>query len=198
MVVVRAPGNSTGDLRDQARGVDVAARAAVAGGAPSVDVVGFSAGGVVARIWVSELGGDELARRVVTLGSPHHGTESAQVAAALAPNACPEACRQLVPDGELLGDLDESPPGPLWTSVWTSHDEVVTPPDPAFLEGAVNIELQAVCADARLTHGQLPTDALVVAVIERAFAVEPLLEAPGSEDCTDLRGGRGLSRSPDS
>ena len=190
-VVVQAPGNGTGDLREQARGLDVAARAAVAGGAPSVDVVGYSAGGVVARIWVSEMGGDTLARRVVTLGSPHHGSESAQVAAALAPSACPMACRQLVPDGELLGALDESPPGPLWTSVWTTQDEVVTPPDSAVLEGAVNIELQAVCADALVSHGQLPTDPLVAAVVERAIAVEPLREAPSSEDCTDLRGGVG-------
>ena len=160
-VVVPSPGDGTGDLREQARGVDAAARAAVAAGSPSVDVVGYSAGGVVARIWVAELGGDEIARRVVTLGSPHHGTDSARLAAVLAPGACPPACRQLVPDGELLGDLEETPDGPVWTSIWTDQDEVVTPPDSAVLPGAVDVRLQSVCADSVVAHGGLPDDPLV-------------------------------------
>lgn len=188
-VVVASPGNGTGDLREHARALDVAAQAAVAGGAPSVDVVGFSAGGVVARVWVAELGGGSSARRVVTLGSPHHGTDLAGTAAALAPGSCPMACRQLVPDGELLGDLDETPDGPLWTSLWTAQDEVVTPPDSAELAGAVNVELQMVCADAQVTHGQLPTDPLAVAVVLQALGVPPLLEAPGPADCAGLRAG---------
>ncbi len=187
-VVVPSPGDGTGDLREHARVLDTAARAAVAGGAPSVDVVGYSAGGVVARIWVGELRGGEIARRVVTLGSPHHGTDTARLAAALAPGACPVACRQLVPEGELLADLDETPDGPLWTSVWSNQDEVVTPPDSAVLSGAVDVEIQAVCADASVAHGGLPTDPLVVAVLERAIGVAPLLESPGPADCAALRG----------
>ncbi len=189
--VVPAPGDGTGDLREQARGLDRVAREALASGAPSVDVVGYSAGGVVARIWVAELGGDAYARRVVTLGSPHHGTESALAVAELLPGACPEACRQLVPDGPLLADLPESPPGPLWTSVWTEDDQVVTPPDSAVMAGAVNVDLQAVCADARVDHGQLPTDPLVVGVVRLALSVEPLRSAPGPQECAALRSGTG-------
>ena len=98
--IVPPVGDNTGDLRAQARQLDAAARRAVADGAPSVDVVGYSAGGVVARIWVADLGGDELARRVVTLGSPHHGTEVAGLAAGLAAGACPPACRELVPGSD--------------------------------------------------------------------------------------------------
>jgi len=189
VVVVPTRGDGTGDLREHARALDAAARAAVAAGAPSVDVVGYSAGGVVARLWVAELGGDALARRVVTLGSPHHGTGSAELAAVLAPQACPAACQQLVPDGDLLGGLEDTPPGPLWTSIWTDRDEVVTPPDSAVLDGAVNVELQAVCADAVTAHGQLPTDPLAVALLQRAIGVEPLAAAPGPSDCADLRSG---------
>ena len=186
-VVVPSPGDGTGDLREQARGLDVAARAAVAAGSPSVDVVGYSAGGVVARIWVAEQGGGEVARRVVTLGSPHHGTSTAGLAAALAPDACPVACRQLVPDGELLGDLEETPDGPLWTSVWTDQDEVVTPPDSAALGGAVDVRLQAVCPDAVVAHGELPDDPLTVGVLLRAIAAQPLTEAPGPQECAALQ-----------
>ena len=188
-VVVPSPGDGTGDLRAQAGGVDAAARAAVAAGSPSVDVIGYSAGGVVVRIWVADLGGDQVARRVVTLGSPHHGTDSARLAAALAPGACPAACRQLVPDGELLGALEETPDGPVWTSIWTDQDEVVTPPDSAVLRGAVDVRLQSVCADSSVAHGDLPDDPLVIGVLLRAIGVEPLTDAPAPEECELLRRG---------
>lgn len=44
-------------------------------GAAEVDLVGHSMGGVVARYYVQLLGGDPHVRNVVTLGSPHHGTD---------------------------------------------------------------------------------------------------------------------------
>ena len=66
-LVVPPPGDGRGDLREHAARVARAAEAAVADGAPSVDVVGYSAGGVVARVFVEDLGGDALTRRVVTL-----------------------------------------------------------------------------------------------------------------------------------
>ena len=49
-------------------------------GAPSVDLVGYSAGGVVVRIYVADLGGGSHVRRAVTLASPHHGTDLAALA----------------------------------------------------------------------------------------------------------------------
>jgi hypothetical protein len=89
------------------------------------------AGGVVARLWVHEDGGS-VARRVVTLGSPHHGTSVAALAREFVPDSCPEACRQLSPDSDLLRELnaaDETPRGPLFVSIWTRVDRVVTPPE---------------------------------------------------------------------
>ena len=188
-LVVEPVGDGTGDLREVAAQLDRAVREQLAAGAPSVDVVGYSAGGVTARWWAAELGGDEVARRVVTLGSPHDGTDVAALAAAFAPASCPEACRQLVPGSDLLSDLDQTPDGPKWTSIWTSQDQAVTPPDSARLDGAVNIELQLVCADAQVAHGQLPTDPLTVALVTLALAVEPLEVAPPASDCALLRGG---------
>lgn len=186
--VLRLPGNGTGDLTAQAAVLGTAARAAVAGGAPSVDVVGYSAGGVVARLWVRDRGGAALTRRVVTLGSPQHGTDLATLAGFLSPGSCPAACRQLEPDSALLAALnrgDETPPGPRWVSIWTAQDQVVDPPGSARLAGAVNVVVQDVCPGRRVAHGDLPGDAVVQGLVLRALAVAAP-SAPSPADCRSL------------
>jgi triacylglycerol lipase len=186
--VVRAVGNGTGDLVQQARALETTVRGVLASGAPSVDVVGYSAGGVVARIWADRFGGAGQARRIVTLGSPHHGTEVANLAVQLAPDECPTACRQLAPDSELLRSLPAAAiPGPRWVSVWTTRDDVVSPPSSGRLEGAVDVELQAVCADDRVNHGGLPEDPLVAGIVVRALAPVPLAATPPASQCRALR-----------
>jgi triacylglycerol lipase len=185
--VVPPVGDNTGDLRAQARQLQSAAQRAVSAGSPSVDVVGYSAGGVVARIWVAELDGGSLARRVVTLGSPHHGTQIAAFAAGLAPTACPAACRGLAPGSDLLRGLAEAPSGPVWTSVWTANDQTVVPPDSARLSGAVNVELQQVCPDAQVAHGELPRDPLAVGLVLLAVGAGPIDAVPPPGRCAALR-----------
>jgi triacylglycerol lipase len=176
--VVALPGNGTGDLLAQAGTLDEAVRAQLDGGAPSVDVIGYSAGGVVTRLWVDRHDGATAARRIVTLGSPLHGARIAGVGAALAPDACPQACRQLAPGSDLLDDLDgESlPDGLPWLSIWTEDDETVQPPDSARLDGAVNVPLQGICPRARVSHSALPTDPAVTALVLRAIGTAPLAE----------------------
>jgi hypothetical protein len=174
--VVHLPGGGTGDLRVQARAVGVAARSALAGGAPSVDVVGYSAGGVVVRLWIRDDGGAKVTRRVVTLGSPHHGTDVAALAVAVVGSACPTACRQLAPGSALLVRLnagDETPAGPLWESIWTTGDELVTPADSARLTGALDVPVQDVCPGRQVGHGQLPTDPAVQQLVLAALGTEP-------------------------
>lgn len=186
--VVPLPGDGTGDLREQAGALDASARAALdRSGAPSVDVVGYSAGGVVARLWAADDGGRSVARRVVTLGAPHHGSDVAALAGSLLPDRCPAACRQLVPDSDLLTRLnvDETPDGPTWVSVWTTADQVVTPPESARLDGAVNIPVQAVCAGSQVGHGELPADRLVQGLVLDALAPAPPPQ-PGPADCRRL------------
>ncbi|MEU8819944.1 lipase [Actinoplanes sp. NPDC048796] len=173
--VVTLPGEGTGDLYEQAGALDGAVRQALREAGGSVDVVGYSAGGVVTRLWVDRYDGARVARRVVTLGSPLHGTRIAGEGAALAPDACPAACRQLVPGSALLREIDESlPDGLPWLSIWTEDDETVQPPDSARLAGAVNVPLQSVCPRARVSHGDLPTDPRVSALVVAALGVEPL------------------------
>lgn len=166
-VVVSLPGGGTGDLRSYVPVLDAAAQAALRGGAPSVDVVGYSAGGVITRLWEAD-GGAAVTRRVVTLGSPHHGTQLAAAGLSLLPGSCPEACRQLVPGSALLTALnegDETPSGPEWLSLWTTADQTVTPPDSARLAGATNVVLQSLCPGATTSHSDLPRDERVQGVV---------------------------------
>ncbi|MGY1807447.1 lipase family alpha/beta hydrolase [Blastococcus sp. SYSU D00669] len=189
-VVVPLPGNGTGDLAGSADALAAAAEQALERtGADSVDVVGYSAGGVVARLWVAD-GGADVVRRVVTLGSPHHGTALADLAGQVAPEQCPEGCRQLAPGSDLLARLnagDETPAGPSWVSIWTTQDETVTPPDSARLDGALNLTVQSVCADARVGHGGLPRTPLVMAMVEAVLAPGDPVPLT-ADDCSRLGG----------
>jgi triacylglycerol lipase len=187
--LVSLPGDGTGDLRQAARALDAAATAALAGGARSVDVVGYSAGGVVARIWVRDLAGDRKARRIVTLGTPHHGTDVAALALAFAPTACPVACRQLVPGSELLTALNhgaEAPAGPAWLSVWSTKDDVVTPAETSRLTGAVDVALQDVCPGVQVTHADLPTTPLVAGLVLDSLGAGAI-PTPGPAECIPLQ-----------
>ncbi|MFI5889583.1 esterase/lipase family protein [Actinoplanes sp. NPDC051513] len=173
--VLTLPGDGTGDLLAQADTLDAAVRDALRDGSPSVDVIGYSAGGVVTRLWVDRHDGAEVARRIVTLGSPLHGATIAGQGAALAPDACPQACRELAPGSDLLDSIDGPlPDGLPWLSIWTENDETVQPPDSARLDGAVNLSLQSICPSARVAHGDLPTDPAVTALVLNALGTDPL------------------------
>jgi triacylglycerol esterase/lipase EstA (alpha/beta hydrolase family) len=173
--VLSLPGDGTGDLLEQADTVEAAVRAARRDGAPSVDVIGYSAGGVAVKLWVDRHRGATSARRIVTLGSPLHGTRLAGAGTAFAAGSCPAACRQLAPGSALLESLNEEPvpDGLPWLSVWTDDDETVQPPDSARLSGAVNVALQSLCPDAHVSHGALPTDPIVTALVLDALGPAP-------------------------
>ena len=173
-VVVPSVDDNTGDLDEQAQRLgDTVDELLDRTGAPSVDVIGYSAGGVVARLWVRDHGGDAQARRVLTVGSPHHGTELAGLGVI---TGCPVACEQLVPGSELLDGVnagDETPPGPAWASVWTTEDQTVLPPDSADLDGALTFTVQSVCPRATTSHGELPGDPVVLATVDSVLGAGP-------------------------
>lgn len=192
--VVR-PSDPTGDLRTQAAELGAVVDRLLAAGAPSVDVVGYSAGGVVVRWWVEELGGASQARRVVTLASPHAGSDLAALGAGVGSAACPEACRQLDPDSDLLRRLppDEVSAGPRWTAVWTEDDRTVVPPDSGRLEGdgVLSYSLQSVCPGLVLAHADVPAHPVVAAAVEAALGTA----APAPPDPATCDGpGEGVSR----
>ena len=176
VTVVSLLGDGTGDLDAQAEHLaDVADQVLDASGAPSVDVVGYSAGGVVVRLWVRDHGGDVQARRVLTLGSPQHGTSVAALGAQVA-GGCPAACEQLLPDSPLLRRLnagDETPSGPEWATVRSSSDQVVTPTTSAALDGALNVLTQDYCPDVATSHYELPSDSVVAATVRSTLGAGP-------------------------
>ncbi|WP_432824232.1 esterase/lipase family protein [Dactylosporangium sp. CA-092794] len=172
--VVELPDGGTGDLAAQADALDAAAGEALRG-APSVDVIGYSAGGVVARLWVQDHDGVRKARRIVTLGSPHRGARLAAAGAATLPGACPAACRQLAPGSAVLGQLRTPVPRPpQWLSIWSEQDQTVVPPDSSRLDGAVDADIQALCPGRQVGHGELPTDDYVTGLVLDAIGPAPI------------------------
>jgi len=186
--VVALPDHGTGDLGAQAAVLNGYVTRALRTGASQVDVVGYSAGGVVTRLWDAYYRDALQVRRVVTLGSPLNGTRIAAAGAGADPGACPEACQELVPGSSLLTRLNTVALGtrPGWLSLWTTDDQVVRPPGSARLAGAVNVPLQSVCPDLEVTHEELPSDSLVIGIVLRALGPGPLT-APPRADCDRLQ-----------
>ena len=174
VVIVSPVGDGTGDLDAQAAHLgQVAEQSLERADATAVDVVGYSAGGVVARLWVRDHGGGPIARRVLTLGAPQHGTSQAALGAEFA-GGCPTACEQLVPDSDLLRKLnagDETPDGPAWITLRSTSDKVVTPVDSAALDGALNLVIQDACPTATTGHPGLPTDPVTYAALTSTLGV---------------------------
>jgi triacylglycerol lipase len=186
VVVVDLPDRGTGDLRASASAL---AAAVDRTGAARVDLVGYSAGGVVVRLWLADPARALQARRVVLLGTPNHGTELAGAAAALDPGLCATSVCQLAPGSALLAQLnrdDETPPGPRFFSIWTALDQTVIPPATAVLDGAANIRVQDVCRSARLGHGDLVTSPVALGLVVEALD-GTLPDPPGPGDCAALR-----------
>ena len=108
-------------------------------GADQVAIVAHSMGGLVARAWMRAHGTGRVAR-VITLGTPHHGTALARFG--LGQNAV-----QMRPGSAWLRALAAGEDGAaraLVTSLYTHHDNIVAPQESGRLEGARNLEFGGV------------------------------------------------------
>lgn len=111
---------SQGSIEGLALQLKRAIDAQVKGG--RVDMVTHSMGGLVSRFYLQHLGGARRVDRLITLGTPHHGTH----AATFVPSAL---VRQLEPGSSFLRHLNGSPP-PEWlriTSFAAGRDVLVQP-----------------------------------------------------------------------
>lgn len=103
-------------------------------GASQVVIVAHSMGGLVARAWMRDVGVDRVAR-VITLGTPHHGTSMASLGIGV--NAL-----QMRRDAQWLRALaaaEDVPTRAMITSIYTHHDNIVSPQTSSELDGARNL-----------------------------------------------------------
>ncbi|MDF3036014.1 MAG: alpha/beta fold hydrolase [Paucimonas sp.] len=110
-------------------------------------VVAHSMGGLAMRAYVRAHGAGHIAK-IITLGTPHHGTALANHATGL--NAAQMARageRGAQPVGEWLRRLAGGETAEIRTlvvSVYSHHDNIIAPQDSAFLPGAKNIGMPGI------------------------------------------------------
>ena len=105
-------------------------------GAGQVVIVAHSMGGLAARAYLRKHGAGRVAK-LITLGTPHHGTNIARVG--LGENA-----RQMVPGNAWLEQLNESVLTVPAVSVFSHYDNFVSPQNSAVLAGAKTVQVSGI------------------------------------------------------
>ncbi|MET9323398.1 triacylglycerol lipase [Streptomyces sp. NPDC003038] len=134
-------------------------RVLAATGAAKVDVVTHSMGGLSARYYTKNLGGDAKVDAWISLGGPNHGTDTAYWCGGA-------SCTEMRPGSTFLNSLnsgDETPGASRYATWWSPCDRVINPDSTVALDGAMNT--QTAC----LGHSELRTDATVYGQV-KAFA----------------------------
>ncbi|OEZ83620.1 extracellular esterase EstB precursor [Janthinobacterium sp. HH106] len=124
-------------------------------GSDRVIIVAHSMGGLVARAWLRRYGAARVAR-ILTIGTPHHGTALANLAAGT--NARQMSRIDDAPSGWLaqLAASETTETRALITSMYSHHDNIVAPQASAQLPGARNL------AFGGIGHVALASDARVL------------------------------------
>jgi triacylglycerol esterase/lipase EstA (alpha/beta hydrolase family) len=124
-----------GSIDDYAPLIEARARELCAAtGAARIAIVAHSMGGLAARAWMRSYGNARVAK-LITLGTPHHGTVLANLG--LGANAA-----QMRRDSAWLRDLATGETRDVRTrivSIYTHHDNIIAPQDSSVLPGARNV-----------------------------------------------------------
>jgi pimeloyl-ACP methyl ester carboxylesterase len=123
-----------------------AAELLAATGAARLAIVAHSMGGLVARAWLRAHGAARVAR-IITLGTPHHGTSLANRAPGVNARQMRRSAGSRPGAGEwlqALGSSEDRQARALITSIYTHHDNIVAPQTSSHLPGARNIEFGGV------------------------------------------------------
>ena len=124
-----------------------------------VDLIGHSMGGVVARYYVSLLGGDGVVANLVTIGSPHSGTDVSAIGIG-------HPGRELLLGSSMMQRLEAAPvpERTKMTVVWSRADALVPGKRHAHVEGVDELVYDD------LGHLCLLTDERVAAAIVERLA----------------------------
>ena len=95
-----------------------------------VHIIGHSLGGLITRYYVQRLGGDRHVHTLVTLGTPHQGTQLAWAAPLL------PLIRQLTPNSAVIQELAQPAPGcrTRFIAFYSDIDHLVVPSGNARLD----------------------------------------------------------------
>lgn len=93
-------------------------------------------GGVAARYWLTQLGGNRYVDRLITFVSAHHGTAPAVI------SVC-SSFKDIQPECSFSQVMDETglPADTEMISVYMNEDEVMKPYTTSMVDGALNIEI---------------------------------------------------------
>ena len=173
----------TGEIRNSAAELNAFVdKVRAATGAPEVDIVGHSQGGMMPRYYIKYLGGAAEVRALVGLSPSNHGTtvDGIGLLARFFPGGsqftgalCP-ACEEQIVGSAFLAELNsggDTVPGVEYTVIQTRYDQVVTPYTSAFLSGpnVKNILLQNQCILDLGDHLSMPYDHIVGADVLTAL-----------------------------
>ena len=143
-------------------------------GSDRVIIVAHSMGGLVARAWLRHYGAARVAR-IITIGTPHHGTALANLAAGA--NARQMSRIDGAPSCWLaqLAASEAPETRALITSMYSHHDNIVAPQASAHLPGARNL------AFGGIGHVALASDARVLRQLLAEIAIKyEVAQAPSS------------------
>jgi pimeloyl-ACP methyl ester carboxylesterase len=193
------PVGATGEIAASARQLaDFVDQVLAETGAPKVDIVGHSQGGMMPRYYINFLGGASKVHDLVGLAPSNYGTtvdgvitllstlhQTGALETVLSPFC--EACDEQFVPSAFLDKLNATPTtsGVQYTVIESRDDEVVTPYTNAFLPAApnvTNITVQNQCPADQSDHLELAYDP--VALADVLNALDPA--APVSVPCVPV------------
>jgi len=176
--------DATGPIADSAAQLSPFVDAVLAStGAEKVDLVGHSQGGMMPRYYMGFLDGAKKVNALVGIAPSNHGTQGLIVpspdglpSATTAGGSSCQACSDQQAGSPFLAKLNslgDALPGPAYTVISTTHDEVVTPYQSQFLAGpaekVTNITIQDKCPADPIEHDQTPNDPVVQRLVLNAL-----------------------------
>lgn len=126
----------------------------------SIDLVGFSMGGIICRYYLQKLGGLARVDRFITLSSPHNGSLMAYLRWNI-------GCEQMRPNSPFLRDLNrqlDQLNQVQFTSIWTPMDLMILPATSSSLPIGTEIKIPV------LGHAWMVSDPTALLAVTTALS----------------------------